>query len=77
MQPTVNSRPISHVVTIAAKTFYHVYVEDEQGNMSQEDILAKAKENLLNNDPAALIDPEIDMEPQDIIGATYSYPIYD
>lgn len=65
-----------HVVTICAKRFYHVYVEDDPGQMSDDEIIAKAKENLLQAaDPDIMLDQELPMEAEDILGADYEYDL--
>lgn len=65
-----------HVVTICAKRFYHVYVEDYSGQMSDDEIIAKAKENLLEAaDPDIMLDQELPMETEDILGADYEYDL--
>lgn len=65
-----------HVVTIYAKRFYHVYVEDDPWQMSDDEIIAKAKENLLQAaDPDIMLDQELPMEAEDILGADYEYDL--
>ena len=66
----------THVVTICAKRFYHVYVEDDSEQMSTDEIIAKAKESLLEaSDPDIMLDQELPMEAEDILGADYEYDL--
>lgn len=68
----------THVVTVCAKRFFRVYVEDKHGDMNTEEILEKAKKNLLAEiDPNTMIDPELELEPDDILSAEYEYELDD
>ena len=65
----------THAVELVVKRFYKVYVEDENGSMTNEEIEAIARQQLLDDDnPDSSLDAEMnEIEPQDIITAQWEY----
>ena len=65
---------MTHVVELEIRRFYRVYVEDENDAMNVCDIVVKAKEEVLEHQDAVLTeDPDLEIEPQDILNANYEY----
>lgn len=63
------------VVSTVVERFYKVYVEDENDDMTDTQILAKAKEMILENEMD--LDDELDIEPDDIRHMEYLYDLED
>lgn len=65
---------MTHVVELEIRRFYRVYIEDETDSMTDDEIAAKAKEEVLEHQDAVLTeDPDLEIEPQDILNANYEY----
>ncbi len=65
---------MTHVVTVEIRRFYRVYVEDANDGMNDYDITDKAKEEVLEHQDAVLTDdPDLEIEPQDILHVEYEY----
>lgn len=65
-----------HAVTVKAARFYKVYVDDPECNMPNSEVIERAKQLFLEDpDSNAILDPELGVEEQDIIGADYDYSI--
>lgn len=63
---------MTHVATLEIRRFYRVYIEDETDSMTDDEIVAKAKEEVLEHQDAVLTeDPDLEIEPQDILNANY------
>lgn len=65
------------VVEAVIKRFYKVYVADENGDMTDWEILAKAKEMILEDEANFEIDPELAVEDQDILHLSHQYDLDD
>lgn len=63
------------VVSAVVERFYKVYVEDENDDMTDTQILAKAKEMILENEMD--LDDELDIESDDIRHMEYLYDLED
>lgn len=65
---------MTHVVELEIRRFYRVYVEDENDSLIGSEITDKAKEEVLEHQDAVLTeDPDLEIEPQDILNASYEY----
>ena len=65
---------MTHVVTVEIRRFYRVYVEDENNSLTGSEITDKAKEEVLEHQDAVLTDdPDLEIEPQDILHVEYEY----
>lgn len=64
-----------HVVEAVIKRFYKVYVEDEDSSMTNEQILAKAKEMILDDQDNIDLDIELDIEDHDIVSLAHQYDL--
>lgn len=65
---------MTHVVTVEIRRFYRVYVEDENNSLTGSEITDKAKEGVLEHQDAVLTDdPDLEIEPQDILHVEYEY----
>ena len=65
---------MTHVVELEIRRFYRVYVEDGNDAMNNYDIVAKAKEEVLEHQDAVLTeDPDLEIDMQDILNANYEY----
>lgn len=65
------------VVEATIKRFYKVFVDDKNGNMTDEQILAKAKEMILEDEANFELDSELEVEEQDILHLSYLYDLDD
>lgn len=65
------------VVEAVIKRFYKVYVDDENEDMTNEQILAKAKEMILEDENNFEVDPELEVEEQDILYVSCQYDLDD
>lgn len=65
---------MTHVVALEIRRFYRVYIEDETDSMTDDEIAAKAKEEVLEHQDAVLTeDPDLEIELHDILNASYEY----
>lgn len=65
---------MTHVVELEIRRFYRVYIEDENDSLTGSEIADKAKEEVLEHQDAVLTeDPDLEIEPQDILNASYEY----
>lgn len=65
---------MTHVVELEIRRFYRVCIEDETDSMTDDEIVAKAKEEVLEHQDAVLTeDPDLEIEPHDILNANYEY----
>lgn len=65
------------VVEAAITRFYKVYVEDEKADMTDEQILAKAKEMILEDENNFELSDELEIEADDIVSLNYLYDLDD
>lgn len=65
------------VVEAQIARFYKVFVEDENNNMTDEQILEKAKAMILEDEANFELEEELDVEDQDIIHLSYLYDLDD
>ena len=67
----------THVIGVAIRRFYKVYVEDENDTMTSAVAKQQALLQILEDGEAALTeDIELnEVEPQDILALRYDYPI--
>lgn len=67
---------MDHAVELAIKRFFKVYVPDEDGTMTEEQIIETAKRMALEDQNNITEDLEIsDIEPDDILGADWEYDL--
>lgn len=66
-----------HVVEAQIARFYKVFVEDENNDMIDEQILKKAKAMILEDENNFELEEELDVEDQDIIHLSYLYDLDD
>lgn len=66
----------THCVNLEIRKFYRVYVE-VSNDATEAEILDKAKSAALEDERNLIEDEELDLEPQDILGASYAYPVLD
>lgn len=66
-----------HVVEAQIARFYKVFVEDENNDMTDEQILKKAKAMILEDEANFELEEELDVEDQDIIHLSYLYDLDD
>lgn len=67
---------MDHVVELAVKRFYKVYVPDADGSMTEDQIVEAAKRMALEDQNNLTEDIELsDIEPDDILGADYEYDV--
>lgn len=65
---------MTHVVELEIRRFYRVYIEDETDSMTDDEIAAKAKEEVLEHQDAVLTeDPDLEIEEQDILNVNHEY----
>ena len=65
---------MTHVVELEIRRFYRVYVEDENDSLTGSEITDKAKEEALEHQDTVLTeDPDLEIDPQDILNASYEY----
>lgn len=63
-----------HAVTVEIRRFYRMYIEDANDGMNDYDITVKAKEAVLEHQDAVLTEePDLEIEPQDILNVNYEY----
>lgn len=67
----------THVIEVAIRRFYKVYVEDENDTMTEAEAEQQAMKQIEEDGEAALTeDIELnEVEPQDILALRYDYPI--
>ena len=67
----------THVIEVAIRRFYKVYVEDENDTMTSAEAKQQAIKQIEEDGEAALTeDIELnEVEPQDILALRYDYPI--
>lgn len=65
------------VVEAQIARFYKVFVEDENNDMTDEQILAKAKAMILEDEANFELEEELDVEEQDILHLSYLYDLDD
>lgn len=65
----------THLVELAIRRFYRVYVEDDSDSMTESQLLRKAKEMALESEDNLDLDTEIDIEEHDILDGYYEYDI--
>lgn len=63
------------VVEVAIRRFYRVFVEDENSDMTDEQITTKAKEMILDDESNLDLDQEIEIEEQDILHLFHHHDI--
>ena len=67
-----------HVVAVEVRRFYKCYVEDEAGEMTEEQAEEKARQMIAEDVESALTeDIELEMESGDVLNLHYDYPVYD
>lgn len=67
---------MEHVVELAIKRFFKVYVADEEGNMTEPEIIEAAKKMALDSIENIVEDLELtEVEMDDILDAEYEYDV--
>ena len=66
-----------HVVEVEIKRFYKAYVIDESNEMTDAEIIQRAREMATEHFDCLNEDEELDVEEQDIVSAHKVYEIYD
>jgi hypothetical protein len=66
---------ITHVIGVAIRRFYKVYVDDENGTMTSAEAKQQAMKQIEKDGEAALTEDMNEVEPQDILALRYDYPI--
>lgn len=65
---------MTHVIEVEIRRFYRVYVEDEADAMTENEAMAAARKEVLENQEAALtVEPDLGIEEHDILAASYEY----
>lgn len=66
-----------HVVEVEIKRFYKAYVEDEANEMTDAEVIQRAREMATENFDCLNEDEELEVEEQDILSAHKVYEIDD
>lgn len=67
----------THVIELAIRRYYRVYVDDETNSMTNDQLVEKAKEMAIDSDDNMELDMEMDVEESDIEEAFYEYELDD
>lgn len=68
---------VVHAVELIIKRAYKVYIEDPNDSMSEDEIEAKAKQMVLEDEDNIILSNELDIEEQDIVGIMNRYDFDD
>lgn len=66
---------MTHVIELEIKRFYTVYVEDEDGNMTEEGMIQEAKRQAVDDENNLTLTDGMEIEMDDIVWAEYQYDI--
>lgn len=64
----------THCVNLEIRKFYRIYVEVSD-DATEAEILDKARAAALENERNLVEDEDMDLESQDILNASYAYPV--
>lgn len=64
----------THCVNLEIRKFYRIYVEVSD-DATEAEILDKAKSAALEDERNLIEDEDMDLESQDILNASYAYPV--
>ena len=64
----------THCVNLEILKFYHIYVEASD-DATEAEILDKARAAALKDERNLIEDEDMDLESQDILNASYAYPV--
>lgn len=68
---------MTHVIAAVVKRFYYIYVEDDDCNLTEEQAVAMAKEQLAENGYAELSEQDgMFYESDDLIHIHYDHDLY-
>lgn len=64
---------MTHAVNMEIRRFYRVYVQDNGCSMTDDEIVEMAKKLVLDDESVLQEDEELEIEPHDILCASYGY----
>ena len=64
----------THCVNLEIRKFYRIYVETSD-DATEAEILDKARAAALEDERNLIEDEDMDLESQDILNASYAYPV--
>ena len=64
----------THCVNLEIRKFYRIYVEASD-DATEAEILDKARSAALKDERNLIEDEDMDLESQDILNASYAYPV--
>lgn len=63
----------THVIELEIRRYYKVYIDDPDCSSTDGELIERAKALALENENNLQLDPEMDIEPDDILCANYGY----